>query len=184
VWLALAGCASQAGLTPQAAAPSKSAVAAPAPAHQRLLPLEGGQNFRDLGGYTGAGGKQVKWGLLLRSGAMNGLTAHDYSYLEDTVGLRTVIDLRSTQERKYAAVNWPAAHAPTVLAEDYAMDASAITRVMSKGKVTPDVLIGKRRSSSPTNTVACSKTCWPARRHWPSTVRLAKIALASQRRCS
>jgi protein-tyrosine phosphatase len=45
-----------------------SPLAAPAP-HQRLLPLEGGRNFRDLGGYRAQDGRHVKWGLLFRSGA-------------------------------------------------------------------------------------------------------------------
>ena len=47
------------------------AVAAP---HDRLLPLQGGNNFRDLGGYRAADGRSVRWGLLFRSGAMASLT--------------------------------------------------------------------------------------------------------------
>ncbi|MDR3166704.1 MAG: tyrosine-protein phosphatase, partial [Treponema sp.] len=33
----------------------------------RLLPLQGLYNVRDLGGYPAAGGKQVRWGLLYRA---------------------------------------------------------------------------------------------------------------------
>jgi protein-tyrosine phosphatase len=34
---------------------------------ERTLPISGMNNFRDMGGYTGAGGKRVKWGMLYRS---------------------------------------------------------------------------------------------------------------------
>ncbi len=43
--------------------------------YRRLLPLEGGSNFRDMGGYPTVDGRAVKRGLLFRSGAMTGLTA-------------------------------------------------------------------------------------------------------------
>jgi protein-tyrosine phosphatase len=49
--------------------------------YRRLLPLEGGSNFRDLGGYSTRDGRTVKRGLLFRSGAMTGLTASDMDYL-------------------------------------------------------------------------------------------------------
>ncbi len=89
--------------------------------HQRVLPLEGGQNFRDLGGYRTADGRQVKWGLLYRSGAMNGLTERDFRQLEAR-GIRTVCDFRSTRERDSAPVRWPAGAKPAVFADDYSMD--------------------------------------------------------------
>lgn len=96
-----------------------------APAHQRLLPLEGGQNFRDLGGYRTRSGKSVRWGMLFRSGAMNGLTANDYAYLEK-IGIRTVCDFRSPDERKSAPVRWPGGKTPTVFADDYTLDMGGI----------------------------------------------------------
>ena len=50
--------------------------------HERLLPLQGGRNFRDLGGYRTMDGRTVKWGVLFRSGSMHGLTQADYTALE------------------------------------------------------------------------------------------------------
>lgn len=106
-------------------------VPAPAPVapHERVIPLQGGQNFRDLGGYRTADGRRVKWGLLYRSGSMHDLTPADFAALAKR-GLRTVCDLRDTRERTKAPVAWPAAHAPTVFADDYDMtgDMSALTR--------------------------------------------------------
>lgn len=103
-------------------------VSAPA-AHQRLLPLQGGQNFRDLGGYRTADGRTVRWGVLFRSGSMHFLTIADYGYLEH-LGIRTVCDFRSTGERTTEPVSWPAAGAPNVLTDDYIQDlrSSGLTR--------------------------------------------------------
>jgi protein-tyrosine phosphatase len=105
-----------------------SPLAAPAP-HQRLLPLEGGRNFRDLGGYRAQDGRHVKWGLLFRSGAMHGLTAADYAYLEKR-GIRVVCDFRDSRERAAQPVNWPSGAAPRLLFDDYRLDMAGM---MPKG---------------------------------------------------
>ena len=89
--------------------------------HQRLLPLQGGQNFRDLGGYRTRDGRHVKWGLLFRSGSMHGLTAADYAYLESR-RIRVVCDFRDIHERTAQPVNWPTEHAPMILSDDYSMN--------------------------------------------------------------
>ena len=92
---------------------------APAPiSHARLLPLEGGRNFRDLGGYRTSDGHQVKWGMLLRSGSMHDLTAADFATLQK-MGLRTVVDFRGTSERERQPVNWPGTSAPQIITDDY-----------------------------------------------------------------
>lgn len=108
------------GLLAQPAVSQPAAAPIAAGAHQRLLPLEGGRNFRDLGGYRTADGRTVKWGLLFRSGSMHGLTPADYDYL-GRLGIRVVCDFRDNHERAAEPVAWPAAKAPLVLAEDYDM---------------------------------------------------------------
>ncbi len=113
---------------PAATLSSAAIAAAPAP-HLRVLPLQGGRNFRDLGGYRTIDGRHVKWGLLFRSGSMHGLTPADYAYLEGR-GIRVVCDLRSTTERNNEPVNWPADHAPAVLTDDYLL---ADSGAMPKG---------------------------------------------------
>jgi protein-tyrosine phosphatase len=64
---------------------------------QRLIPLEGCLNFRDLGGYPTTDGRRVRWRRLFRSDALHGLTSDDVARLRD-IGLSTVIDLRSSAE--------------------------------------------------------------------------------------
>lgn len=102
-------------------APQAFSQAPAAAAHERLLPLQGGRNFRDLGGYRTMDGHTVKWGVLFRSGSMNGLTPADYTALEKR-GIRVVCDFRDDNERAAEPANWPRAHAPKVLSDDYHMD--------------------------------------------------------------
>ena len=66
---------------------------------ERILPLAGGRNFRDLGGYQAKDGRYVQWGSLYRSGLMGDLTDPDIGYL-NSLGIRLVCDLRSEQERR------------------------------------------------------------------------------------
>jgi protein-tyrosine phosphatase len=82
---------------------------------ERLVPLEKGSNFRDIGGYAAAGGKHVRWGLIYRSGATPLLTDTDMAKVRE-LGLTDMIDLRSSEERviaptritgiRYSAVNY------------------------------------------------------------------------------
>ncbi|MGH2364527.1 MAG: tyrosine-protein phosphatase [Chloroflexota bacterium] len=65
-------------------------------AHTRLVALEGPVNFRDLGGYRATPGRTA-WQRIYRSDALTTLTELDQRRLEQ-LGLRTVIDLRHTNE--------------------------------------------------------------------------------------
>lgn len=64
---------------------------------ERMLPLQGAVNFRDMGGYEAAGGRRVKWGRLFRSAELSRLTAADLDYLRG-VGIGWVCDLRTVEE--------------------------------------------------------------------------------------
>ncbi len=64
---------------------------------ERTLPVSGINNFRDMGGYTGADGKTVKWGVLYRSNHLHNLTQQAQAYLE-ALGVKTIIDYRSANE--------------------------------------------------------------------------------------
>lgn len=60
--------------------------------------LKGSKNIRDLGGIPVATGL-VKEGLLLRGGHLQKVTKRDIRFLKDTVGIKTIIDLRTDRER-------------------------------------------------------------------------------------
>ncbi|WP_374285438.1 tyrosine-protein phosphatase [Novosphingobium sp.] len=68
---------------------------------ERLVPLERGSNFRDIGGYAVAGGRHVRWGLIYRSGATPMLSERDREQIRALV-LTEMIDLRSDEERVLA----------------------------------------------------------------------------------
>ncbi|MFM9828235.1 MAG: tyrosine-protein phosphatase [Sphingomonas sp.] len=108
-----------------AGADQPKAVTATSAEHPRLIPLEGGQNFRDLGGYATAGGRAVRWGLLYRSGSMHFLTPADYAHLAK-LGIRTVCDFRDTRERALEPAKWPAGKAPRIFFDDYVLDSSGL----------------------------------------------------------
>lgn len=68
---------------------------------ERVLPLERGSNFRDIGGYEARGGKQVRWGMIYRSGATPVLSDADLQRVR-ALGLVNLVDLRSDEERVLA----------------------------------------------------------------------------------
>ncbi|PJI95565.1 protein-tyrosine phosphatase [Acidovorax sp. 69] len=69
----------------------------PLPAPTRSLPMMGATNFRDLGGYIGQGGQQVKWRRIFRSDHLAGLTAQDQALLVE-LGVTRAVDFRGQAE--------------------------------------------------------------------------------------
>jgi protein tyrosine/serine phosphatase len=63
----------------------------------RRLELERAWNFRDLGGYQGRDGRAMRWRRLFRADGLDRLTEADLRQVE-TLGLRTVVDLRTGDE--------------------------------------------------------------------------------------
>ena len=104
----------------------------------RLLPLEGGRNFRDLGGYPAADGKRVRWGMLYRSGVMNALTTDDYSFLDD-LDIRVICDYRANEERQKEPTRWQAGDAE-YLTWEYSSDddSQALADLFRSGNITPE----------------------------------------------
>jgi protein-tyrosine phosphatase len=90
---------------------------------ERLLPLQSGRNFRDLGGYQTQTGQAVKWGKLYRSGVMSNLSRSDVTYLAQ-LGVAVVCDLRSQQERTSEPSQLLASDAIKTLSHDYEMQSS------------------------------------------------------------
>ena len=64
----------------------------------RVLPLQGATNFRDLGGYPGHDGRPLRWRRLFRSDHLGGLTAADQAALA-ALGLARAFDFRGVDER-------------------------------------------------------------------------------------
>ncbi|NVN02522.1 MULTISPECIES: tyrosine-protein phosphatase [Asaia] len=74
----------------------------------RVLPLEGVANFRDMGGYETTDHHHVRWDVFYRSAAPSGLTQADYA-LVDTLGIKSVTDLRTQAEQEKQPTHWQGA---------------------------------------------------------------------------
>ena len=72
----------------------------------RHVRLEGALNVRDLGGLSTLDGKLTRHGLLFRADTLAHLTAADQARL-GALGLTTVIDLRTEEERTRAPDRLP-----------------------------------------------------------------------------
>jgi protein-tyrosine phosphatase len=96
---------------------------------ERLVPLQGGLNFRDLGGYRTADGRRVRRGKLFRSGSLSKFTDEDCAYVAG-LGLKTLIDLRTTDERTREPNLWVEAAPLTYWTRDYDMSFGELRRVM------------------------------------------------------
>lgn len=71
----------------------------------RVLPTQGVANFRDMGGYETTDHHHVRWGEFYRSAAPSGLTQNDYAFV-DTLGIKSVTDLRTQAEQKKQPTQW------------------------------------------------------------------------------
>jgi protein-tyrosine phosphatase len=63
----------------------------------RRLAWEGVLNARDLGGYPAAGGRETRWGAVVRSDSLGDLTAAGQAALAG-YGVRAIVDLRLADE--------------------------------------------------------------------------------------
>lgn len=69
------------------------------PVAERILPLPGSVNFRDIGGYQTHDGRITRWGRLYRGGSLAELSDEEVEYLA-RLGLRLSCDLRMVEERE------------------------------------------------------------------------------------
>jgi protein-tyrosine phosphatase len=81
---------------------------------RRHVPLEGAQNFRDVGGYQTEDGRRVRWGLFYRSDDLSALTDADLAQLHG-LGLKLVCDFRSPEEKAEEPDRLPAERTPELV---------------------------------------------------------------------
>lgn len=66
---------------------------------QRILPIIGGYNFRDLGGIKTKTGNKIKANQLIRTDELSNLQDKDLEYLAE-LKVKTIVDFRTEEERK------------------------------------------------------------------------------------
>ena len=67
--------------------------------NSREIVLDGGINFRDIGGYQSRDGRRVKWRKILRSGHLSNLTDTDKKTLIN-IGVNQIHDFRRVEEQR------------------------------------------------------------------------------------
>ncbi|MCE7795431.1 tyrosine-protein phosphatase [Sphingobium sufflavum] len=102
---------------------------------ERMLPLEGGRNFRDLGGYPTMDGRSVKWGVIFRSGSLARLTQGDWDHL-CARGVQALCDFRTTHERELEPFAWADRDGLQYWARDYETSFAELRRTMHSGLAT------------------------------------------------
>jgi protein-tyrosine phosphatase len=99
-------------------------------AARRVPPLQGGLNFRDIGGYRAQDGRAVRWGKLYRSGSMGRLTQTDYDTLAG-LGIKSVCDLRTQEERAAEPNAWADVAGVNYWCRNYANSLGELHRVLT-----------------------------------------------------
>jgi protein-tyrosine phosphatase len=89
----------------------------------RVVPLGGGINFRDLGGYLNEDGRRVKWRKILRCGHLANLTDQDLDTLEQ-IGVSKIHDFRRQEEQQQS----PSAAVRADFVDDYHISIGDISR--------------------------------------------------------
>lgn len=65
----------------------------------RFIDAQGIRNFRDAGGYFTTDNRQVRWGMIFRSGDLSNATLQDQHTIRQ-LGIRTVLDFRSEENAR------------------------------------------------------------------------------------
>ena len=126
---------------------------------RRVLPIENTRNTRDLGGYSTADGRHVKWNLLFRSDNLATLNETDLSYLGQ-LQLATVTDLRSESERRQAPTRLPRQSPPihyqTLDINNPEVDVAALGRKFYSGQLSETELLALTDRTEYINNTALS----------------------------
>ena len=85
---------------------------------QRVLPISGSHNFRDMGGYAAADGQHVRWHMLYRSGSMAQIDPAEHARLHE-LGIVSICDFRTNGERERAPPIWHDGQPVELVTQDY-----------------------------------------------------------------
>lgn len=105
----------------------------------RQLPVTGGHNLRDLGGYKTSDGRQVKWGVLFRSGAVYRLTEDDVAYMRK-LGIVSICDLRTPHERARKPMTWHEGEPVEYFGAEADISVGDLERIINSGNLPPGTI--------------------------------------------
>lgn len=96
----------------------------------RFIQMDGGRNFRDVGGYRTADGHTVKRGVMYRSGSLGSLTPQGRKTLSG-LHIASIVDLRSTDERSHDSNDLAAEFGQGYWTREYGMSHGDMGKVFS-----------------------------------------------------
>ncbi|MGE3692958.1 MAG: tyrosine-protein phosphatase [Novosphingobium sp.] len=99
-------------------------------APSRFIVMEGGRNFRDVGGYRTADGRTVRWHALYRTGSLANLTPEAIARF-GRLHVTLIIDLRSSDERARDPGQWQQQGRYGYWARDYSLGQVDMARLMA-----------------------------------------------------
>jgi protein-tyrosine phosphatase len=112
----------------------------------RVVQLEGGHNFRDLGGYIATDGRRVRTGLVFRSGTLAELTEPDLEQVA-RLGIKFVCDFRANRERTARPSRWPASATIDLWTRDHESSVGELVHAVRAPGATADEIRGRMRES-------------------------------------
>ena len=102
----------------------------------RVVALDGGINFRDIGGYSNSQGRTVKWRKIMRCGHLARLSDSDLDTLE-AIGVSKIHDFRRSEEQAQS----PSCAVRAEFIDDYQISIGDISRFwefLFDGQLTAD----------------------------------------------
>ncbi len=104
---------------------------------ERIIPADGIFNLRDVGGYYANNKRETKWGNFYRSSTLYHITKNDIETLKE-LGIKTVIDLRTTEEARSYPSDYKGAQTfevPLISGSPFSFMDKVISEEMKKGDV-------------------------------------------------
>jgi len=103
----------------------------------RIIPLPGCHNLRDLGGHATADGRTVRWRTLLRAGQMGPLADAELRRMLE-LRVAAICDLRSSSERLRHPTVWHAGLDLHYYSRDYENSLGELDALLKSGHFTAD----------------------------------------------
>ena len=111
----------------------------------RVIEMRNVKNFRDMGGYFTKNDRQMKWGMIFRSGDISNATLYDQERIR-RLNIKTIVDLRSEKSiKKYPILIHPSVKKISIPITQ--LDTESLNEMMEDKRLTQSDAIRKIQDS-------------------------------------